>query len=217
MYTLIFRVLRNVAVLCCLLSAIMPAAQAGAYEDMIEAIKRDDVATVASLIARGVAVDTVDGQGNSLLMIASREGSVRSARALLDSHARFDWANKAGETALMHGAIQGHLEVVRLLLVRGAEVNRSGWSPLIYAAVKGSVPVARLLLAYGAEIDAGAPNGFTALMMAVREGHQELAGFLVSNHANVNAQTDSGLTALAIARKADNGALVGLLAKAGAK
>jgi ankyrin repeat protein len=217
MHSLIFRVLRGFAVICCLVPAFAPSAHAGAYEDMIEAIKRDDFATVSGLIARGVAVDTVDGQGNSLLSIAAREGSLRSARALLDAHARIDWANKAGETALMHGAIQGHLEVVRLLLVRGAEVNRAGWSPLIYAAVKGSVPVARLLLAYGADIDAGAPNGFTALMMAVREGHQELAGFLVSNHASVNVQTDSGLTALAIARKSDNAAMLGLLQKAGAK
>jgi len=217
MSSVIFRILGRFAVIGCLLSMFSGIAHAGAYEDMIEAIKRDDFATVTGLIVRGVAVDTVDGQGNSLLTIAAREGSLRSARVLLDAHARVDWANQAGETALMHGAIQGHLEVVRLLLVRGAEVNRAGWSPLIYSAVKGSVPVARLLLAYGADIDAGAPNGFTALMMSVREGHQELAAFLVSNRANVNAQTDSGLTALAIARKADNASLVGLLVKAGAK
>jgi hypothetical protein len=217
MSAVIYRISRGFSVLFCLASMFSGAAHAGAYEDMIEAIKRDDFSTVTALIGRGVSVDTLDGQGNSLLTIAAREGSIRSARALLDAHARVDWANKAGETALMHGAIQGHLEMVRLLLVRGAEVNRTGWSPLIYAAVKGSVPVARLLLAYGADIDAGAPNAFTALMMAVREGHQELAAFLVSNHANVNAQTDNGLTALAIARKADNAVMVALLAKAGAK
>lgn len=211
------QILRQLTVILCLTLVGAGLARAGAYEDMIEAIKRDDHATVAGLIVRGVGVDTVDGQGNSLLTIAAREGSLHASRSLLDAHARIDWANQAGETALMHAAIQGHLEVVRLLLVRGAEVNRNGWTPLIYAAVKGSVPIARLMLAYGAKIDAGAPNGYTALMMAVRENHQELAAFLLANHADVNARTDSGLGALGIAQKADNVPIVNLLVKSGAK
>ena len=217
MPSLMSRILRKLTVILCLTLVCAGVARGGAYEDMIEAIKRDDYATVTGLIVRGVGVDTVDGQGNSLLTIAAREGSSHAVRTLLEAHARIDWANQAGETALMHAAIQGHLEIVRLLLVRGAEVNRSGWTPLIYAAVKGSVPIARLLLAYGANIDAGAPNGFTALMMAVRENHQELAAFLIANHADVNAQTDSGLTALAIAQKAESAALANLLVKSGAK
>ena len=89
------RILRKFAVILCLTLVCAGLARAGAYEDMIEAIKRDDNATVTGLIARGVGVDTVDGQGNALLTIAAREGSSHVVRTLLDAHARIDWANQA--------------------------------------------------------------------------------------------------------------------------
>jgi uncharacterized protein len=188
---------------------------AGAYDDVIEAIKRNDVITVRQLIARGVSPDTVDAKGNTLLIIAAREGSIDIVRHLISSHSSISAVNAVGEDAMMHAAIQGHLEIVRYLLVQGADPNKPGWNALIYAAVKGDVRIARLLLAYGAAIDATAPNGLTALMMAARDGHTELVGFLLANHAN--AMTDAGMGALAMARKADFPAIVAMLIKAGAK
>ena len=51
-------------------------ALAGALEDTLSAIKRDDAPTAMGLLARGVDVDTVDTQGISLLALAAREGSL---------------------------------------------------------------------------------------------------------------------------------------------
>ncbi len=193
------------------------AAWAGAYEDVIAAIKRDDAAAVSKLLERGVAPDTVDEQGNTLLILAAREGSLASVRGLVAGKARIGAVNRVGEDALMHAAIQGHREIVRYLLVNGAEANRPGWSPLLYAAVKGDARIAWLLLSYGALVNAGAPNGLTALMMAAREGHDELVSFLLENKADPNLATDAGLTALAIARKGERAGIAAMLLKAGAK
>ena len=133
-------------------------ALAGAYDDVIGAIKSDDATAAAQLIRRGVEVETVDAQGNTLLMLAAREGSLRAVKMLCEMHARLDAANSLGETALMYAALQGHLEVVRTLLAQGAAVDGNGWTPLIYAAVKGTLDVARLLLASGAKVNAAGPS-----------------------------------------------------------
>ena len=63
--------IRNIIVL---VLAFAPAcAAAGVYEDMMHAIKVDDNQEVASLLGRGVDVDTVSPEGESLLMLAVRE------------------------------------------------------------------------------------------------------------------------------------------------
>ena len=131
-------------------------AGAGAYEDMLEAVKKDNVPAVNLLLKRGVDVNTTDQEGNSLLILAVKEGSLQAVKALLAARARVDAHNALGETALMLAALQGQLEVVRSLLVQGALVNQPGWTPLIYSAVNNRVDIARLLIGRGAKIDAAA-------------------------------------------------------------
>ena len=64
----------------------------------------------------------------------------------------------------------GHLDLVKKLRARGAEIDGTGWTPLIYAATGGHDAVVEYLLAEGANVNAVSPNGTSALMMAVREG-----------------------------------------------
>ena len=59
-----------------------------------------------------------------------------------------------GDTPLIEAARGGDVEVVRLLLSAGADVERadsSDCTPLIYAARGGHVEVERLLLSAGAD------------------------------------------------------------------
>ncbi len=201
------------------LALVWQVALAGVYEDMLDAVKKDDVRAVSQLLKRGVDAATVDQEGNSLLILAIREDSVGTVKALLAARANVNSRNALGETALMLAALRGDLEVVRQLLVHGAEVNPTGdWTPLIYAAVKGSVVISRLLLAYGAHINAAADsNGLTALMMAAREGHAELVAFLLASDADPNLRSHGGVTALAAARERERKDIVELLVKAGAQ
>ena len=120
------------------------AAYAGALEDTLSAIKRDDARTTVGLLARGGDIDTVDAQGFSLLALAAREGSLSVSRLLLGAGAKIEAVNMVGENALMLAALHGHLEIVRALLVAGAATEKVGWKPLIYAAVKGDIRIARL-------------------------------------------------------------------------
>ena len=112
---------------------------------------------------------------------------------------------------------KGHLAIVSRLQAAGAEVSHSGWNALLYAAFEGHTDVCRFLLAKGAEIDAQAPNGATALMIASRQGHLETVRLLLWEDSDPQIRTDSGATALQWALKAGNSEIAKLLQQAGAK
>lgn len=86
-------------------------------------------------------------------------------------------------TALMEASMDGHVEVARLLLDSGAQVNMptdSFESPLTLAACGGHVDLAMLLIERGANIEEVNDEGYTPLMEAAREGHEEMVALLLS-------------------------------------
>ena len=86
-----------------------------------------------------------------------------------------DWT---GKTALHYAAEYGHLEIAKLLLANGADVNRRDEdkaTPLYFAAVGSFVKVARLLLVYGADINARDKARETPMDGAVFFGHMNLS------------------------------------------
>ena len=110
-------------------------------------------------------------------MYAAKTGNVARARFLLDRGAIIDACTHFNKdkrancgTALMFASRKNHVDVVRLLIERGANLN---------AARIG--------------------DGMTALMIASLFGHLDVARLLVENGANVNACSDEEVTALMIA------------------
>jgi ankyrin repeat protein len=69
-------------------------------------------------------------------------------------------------------------------------------TPLLYAAREGHVEVARLLLDAGANIEQADADGVTPLLAAVINEHAELAALLIDRGANVNASDWYGQTPL---------------------
>lgn len=189
--------------------------QAGAYEDMLQAIRIDDETTIAELFRRGMDVDTVSPQGETLLMLAAREGKPDVVKTILAARPRIQARNPLGESALMLATIMGHTEIVRLLLDAGAPVNHSGWTPLIYAAARNRLDIARLLIAKGADINAAADNGTTALMMASREGQLPMLLLLMEHGANAKYVSPHGHSALSLAQERGLKEIEGVLRKAG--
>ena len=109
--------------------------------------------------------------------------------------------DKFYRTAVMYAAEDGHVEVVRLLLEHGADINapsKYGSTAWNFAAWGGHVEVVRLLLEHGADINAQNDDGTTALMSAASGGRVEVMRFLLEHGADINAQNDDGTTALMI-------------------
>ena len=144
-------------------------ARAGSYEDFFAAIKQDNAAAITQLLQRGFDPDTRDPSGIPGLYLAIREPSLKAAQALIAwPKTNVEARTAQDESPLMMAALKGHLELVRQLIGRDADVNKPGWTALHYAATNGHVAVMQLLLDHHAYIDAESPNGTTPLMMAAR-------------------------------------------------
>ena len=194
-----------------------PAAAPGLYERFVQSVATDRSDDVAALLARGMDPNTVDPNGEPMLVVAARAGWQPTIDVLLRGGARVDAKNGFGDTAIMVAALNGNLVVVKKLFARGAEINPRGWTPLSYAATNGQAEVVRYLLEIGANVNAPSANGTTPLMMAVRGGHAETVELLLSKGADVNARNQNDATALAWATRGGFYEIEKSLSKRGAK
>jgi ankyrin repeat protein len=98
-------------------------------------------------------------------------------------------------SSLGWAAKNGEVEVVRLLLDRGAKVDPQalgGISPLFCAASNGHIEVMKLLLSNGANVDAQDVCGQSALYSAVERGDIEIVKFLLEMGANIHLAMSTG-------------------------
>lgn len=93
------------------------------------------------------------------------EGNIALARLLLAHGATVNLADEQGATPLHAAAASGNVELVTLLLDKGADIHAtaSGWTPLHTAAMKKQRGAAELLLARGADVNARTGYGQTPL------------------------------------------------------
>ncbi|HEY7817660.1 MAG TPA: sigma-70 family RNA polymerase sigma factor, partial [Vicinamibacteria bacterium] len=145
---------------------------------------------------------------------AAAIGDVEEVRSILDrSPELLDAYSLEGFTALSLAAHFGHLETMRLLLDRGADVNAVsrhaiGTTPLIAALFGRKVDAARMLIDRGADVRAarggtGWPRaGFTPLHYAAAFGFLDLIEMLMAKGASPEALDESGASPLDAAREA---------------
>jgi ankyrin repeat protein len=157
-------------------------------EDLIEALKKDDPAGVEKALTAGADVNLRfkikknDLTTTTPLALASGKGSVAMVKKLISFHANvneFSDDSTYGEPPLTDAVTQGHLEIVKILIEAGANVNAQDKY-----------------------------RGFTALMQAIQSfglgwvdwnTTSKIVDELIAAKTNVNLRTEGGASALGFA------------------
>jgi len=201
-----------------LMALLLPiSALAGSYENMEAALIRRESPVVIDLIKRGLDVNTVDREGNTLLVQSVRQDMPELFEYLITNRAHLNTRNKNGETALSIAAFSGEFPYVKRLVEAGAEVNFYGWAPLAYAAYNGHAEIVAYLIKHGAEVDAMTENGSTALFFAARFGHEAVVDTLLENKADPTITNERDETAVDWAVKSGNTSIEDKLRAAGGR
>ncbi|HEX8058547.1 MAG TPA: ankyrin repeat domain-containing protein [Novosphingobium sp.] len=103
--------------------------------------ERRDLTWMSFLIGRGANVNMRDAQGVTPLQLASNLGFIEGIELLVQSKARVDDPNDAGETPLISAVHRRNTAMARLLLQAGADPDRkdnSGRSARDYATLDGA-------------------------------------------------------------------------------
>eukprot|EP00439_Symbiodinium_sp_Y106_P047492 s709_g6.t1 len=130
-----------------------------------------------------------------------------------------DKAANEGYTPLIIATVNGHVEIVSLLLEASADKDLSdheGSTPLTEASSNGRVEIAGMLIEAGANKDKAANEGFTPLIAAVVYDHVEIVRQLLEASADPDLADHEGKTPLTAASVEGLVEHVRLLLEAGA-
>lgn len=186
------------------MAAASSSVLAGAYDDLIAAVYRDDTNAVMDLVSRGMDVNSVDPAGNTLLHVAARNGNDTLIEALIKQKANPNARNRVGDTPLALAAFNGKKAAIDALLAAGAQLNGPGWSALHYAVFAEHPEIVAHLLGKGAQVDLRAPNHQTALMLAAKNGNVEIVRMLLNAKADPRLKDQNDDTPVTLARKNNN-------------
>ncbi|UUC46482.1 ankyrin repeat domain-containing protein [Flavobacterium cerinum] len=146
-------------------------------DDFDRAVNKQDVSFFRDLIQSGKKIDEiVNKYDQPLLIAASLRNKLSLVKFCLDNNAKKD-------LALISAAGNGHLEVVKYLIEKGANIEerdplQNNDTPLIQAAFNGSLDIVKLLINRGADIYAEDIHENNALNKAYWSDNQELIDYL---------------------------------------
>ena len=169
-------------------------------------------ADVMKLLLDHGAKDTPD-QGTDPLVVSARNSDPETMRLLAAAR-----GGKYPSGALTGAAFMDCLECVELVIKAGA-AKAAISNALQVAATAGRIELLKLLLDSGADVNVKDSNGTSALMRAAYSDYAgvDRVKLLLDHGAEINARDTNGDTALRIARRKGSTPVVALLVSAGAK
>ena len=181
---------------------------------------------LAFALASGVA------RADTSLIEAIESGNQDEAIRLIEGGADVNAKDEYGRTPLHMAAGNNAVDVVNLLISKGADINaevnrgkvQGNWEiwfnggkvPLHYAASSSAVDAMALLIRKGASLSAKDQWGRMPLHLAAESDVVDGVAFLIGVGADINAQSGSGTTALNDAVFSDNFGVATWLIKKGA-
>jgi len=160
---------------------------------------------------------TVEPDSSQTLVMSAYQGERNTVEKLIAGGADVNRQNRV--SPLMAASDGGHLEIVELLLARGARLNDradfNGKTALHFAVEKGYLDIAGALLHAGANKEITDVDGFTPLWGAAYRNQTQSIEFLLKNGANINHLDQNGNNLLASAAAAGSNDVIRMLIRLG--
>jgi uncharacterized protein len=205
--------------------------------EFFDAVARGDAEAVALYLTAGIDPDVMDASRRTGLMHAAKRNDLATARAMLDGGADLNYRGKpfigipflSNEPPRTDGvplgiaAVEGHLDMVLLLIERGALEHKDNASMALSNAVQfGRDRVVDALTRAGVapgtfrtwEVQRAGPSW--ELVDAVTNGRTEIVRALLSRSSRIDEPVRDGFNVLAIAAWKGHGPVVETLLAAGA-
>ncbi|XP_038133002.1 histone-lysine N-methyltransferase EHMT2 [Cyprinodon tularosa] len=187
--------------------------QAGAQVDakdkdlrtpLLEAVINNHVDVARYLIQNGACVYHVEEDGYTGLHHAAKLGNLEIVNMLLETgQVDVNAQDNGGWTPIIWAAEHKHVEVIKSLLNRGADVSIKDKELnvcLHWAAYAGNIDIAELVLNAGCSLSSVNVHGDTPLHIAAREGYLECVTLFLSRGADIDIMNREGDTPLSLAR-----------------
>lgn len=145
--------------------------------ELDKAISSQNISYFKSRIEKGEEIDNILNEFNQpMVIVASSRGKLKLLRFFIENGAKYD-------NALFVACSNGHLEIVKYLLLKGAnpnerDIEQNNDTALIQACFGGYLEIVKILIKNGADINAEDIYGQTALNKAYWSENQELIDYL---------------------------------------
>jgi len=115
------------------------------------------------------------------------DGDLDSVKLLLETGTKeeikkyVEYKSKLGDSPLHLASIEGYLEIMKLLIFHGADVNSkndSGNTPLIWASKFGDLEIVKLLIDNNADVISKNKDGKTPLIIAKKNNRLDIVNYI---------------------------------------
>jgi ankyrin repeat protein len=142
------------------------------------------------------------------------KGDIAKVKELINKGANVNYITESNNHSLLRWAVdKDNVEMAKLLIANGAEINNGYGEPLlIRAVIGGRISMLKFLLEKGVDINVKDKHGQTALMHAAHMGARyNVVKYLLEQGADVSIKSKNGYTALDNAIKAVNPYVIELI------
>ena len=190
-----------------------------------------DIDKIKQCLANGADINFRDESGKTPLWFACNSNDLwntgnpthlETIKYLISKGADVNNIDNWRSTSLIWASVDGDLEVAKILVENGADMEIKGYSTgcgtpaLIFALQYKRFEVANYLLSKGANPNAETDFRWTALMEASYSGYFDIAKLLIAKGAHLDTKSGTGWTALITASEEGHLNIVKLLVASGA-
>ncbi|XP_066215876.1 histone-lysine N-methyltransferase EHMT2 isoform X4 [Saccopteryx leptura] len=166
---------------------------------LMEAVVNNHLEVARYMVQRGGCVYNKEEDGSTCLHHAAKIGNLEMVSLLLSTgQVDVNAQDSGGWTPIIWAAEHKHIEVIRMLLTRGADVTLTDNEENIclhWASFTGSAAIAEVLLNARCDLHAVNYHGDTPLHIAARESYHDCVLLFLSRGANPELRNKEGDTA----------------------